>query len=273
MVPAAAFSAHRLRSMMFAFIMVICAGAPGTLSAQTYAPPLPRLNFNYPYNVTRPPSKVYLITAFLKDGTVLEDTSRVWHPHVSSLYSSHADYIMCSARKITPAETDSIIIAADSELVRQPVFRDNIPGRQKEFRRLGPFTGIPDRDVWVWRTKPGRVSLFTEDMEKELNHYRYLQKSNGPLQRPPLSYDVVKNAVADNEKALRLVRSYRTGKNVRNGMLAAGAGLAFFGLLTNSPTSPIQLELFGGAALVVGASIPYFMTRNKLIKAVEKYNE
>jgi hypothetical protein len=259
--------------MMFAFIMVFGAGALGTLSAQTFAPPLPRLNFNYPYNVTRPPSKVYLITAFLKDGTVLEDTSRVWHPHVSSLYNSHADHIMYSARKITPAETDSIIIAADSELVRQPIFRDNIPGRQEEFRRIGPFTGIPDRDVWVWRTKPGKVSLYTEDMEKDLQHYRYLQKSGGPMQRAPLSYDVVKNAVADNAKALRLVRSYRTGKNVYIGMIAAGAGLAFFGLVTNSPTSPIQQELLGGAALVVGASIPYFMTKNNLIKAVEKYNE
>ena len=263
----------RMWRVLLAVLMINGADA---LFAQVFTPPSPPRygSPDFPMHFNNLPaykgsSKRYLIAAYLNNGTMVRDSSGVFY----SDFSRKTDHIQFKERKIIPSETDSLVIEAYQEPVRVPLMRENMPNRKEEFRQIGPFTGIPDRNVWVWRTISGKLSMYTENMESNLKKYLYLQKGGSTGSLTPFSTDALAEAVADNPEAMKCVRTYKTGKIVYISMMVAGAGLAGFGLLTNSPTSPIQLELFGGGALFVGASIPFFMTKNRLNKAIDKYNE
>ena len=275
---AVGFFAHkRLWRVLLGLLMINGADA---LFAQSFTPPPPPtfqppnfpMNFNN-YAEFKGSSKRYLISAYLNNGMIVRDSSGVFY----SDFFRKTDHIQFKEQKIIPSETDSLVIEAYREPVKVPLFRENMMNRKEEFRQIGPFTGIPHGDVWVWRTTSGKLNMYTENMESNLKEYLYLQKGESLGSMMPFSTDALEEAVADNPGAMKCVRAYRTGKIIYISMMVTGAVLAGYGFMSikepSGPTIDPRITVFGGAAIFVGAAIPYFMTKNKLATAVERYNE
>jgi hypothetical protein len=181
--------------------------------------------------------KKYFIEIYLRNGKFIQDSASL----CTDLYYGN-DYLKLNDNKILPKETDSI--------------------------KFNSVLGIPRGGTWIWKVISGKLNLFVYDPRKNINAYKFIQKSDSIL---PFSNQSLEKCMFDNQESMKLIRNYKIGNTIMISTMFGG--LIVFGstILIEQKYRAIPISI--GLCSISVSIISYFVSKNNRKKAIIIYNK